>query len=89
MKQYHLYFSGNVQGVGFRYTSQRIAKNYKISGWVRNLSDGRVEMIVEGSEDEIAKFLEDLQTHFEGYISSKDVEIGEMTDEFKDFRIVQ
>jgi acylphosphatase len=44
----HLFYSGRVQGVGFRYTAQRIARSFAVTGWVRNLPDGRVELIVEG-----------------------------------------
>ena len=88
MKKYHIFFSGTVQGVGFRFTTERIARNYQVSGWVRNLSDGRVEMIVEGSEEQIIQLIEDIESHFEGYISEKDVAISDMTDQFKDFRII-
>lgn len=87
MKQYHIFFSGNVQGVGFRFTTDRIAQRYKVCGWVQNCTDGRVELHVEGRESEIVRFLEDVETHFEGYIASKSVDILDNTDEFKDFRI--
>ncbi len=66
--KYHLLFSGTVQGVGFRYTSQMLARRWNLSGWVRNLRDGRVEMFVEGEIEAIRGFLQDLERHFLGYI---------------------
>lgn len=49
----HIYFSGNVQGVGFRYHAYRIAEGLELTGWVQNLYDGRVEMEVQGEETRI------------------------------------
>ena len=46
----HIFFTGRVQGVGFRYQSAAIARSMGLTGWVRNLSDGRVEMEVQGEE---------------------------------------
>jgi acylphosphatase len=51
-----VYFSGHVQGVGFRYTVQRLALGFDVTGWVKNLSDGRVEMLVEGERGELEAF---------------------------------
>ena len=56
----HVYYSGNVQGVGFRFTTVRIAANYDINGYVKNMYDGRVEVVVEGEESEVDEFLQDL-----------------------------
>ncbi|WP_026825491.1 acylphosphatase [Exiguobacterium marinum] len=52
----HLIVSGRVQGVGFRYFSQETAQQYGIKGWVRNQSDGTVELHVEGPEQDIEAF---------------------------------
>ena len=49
----HFYFSGRVQGVGFRYRSYYIAQSMGLTGWVRNLWDDRVEMEVQGTREEI------------------------------------
>ena len=60
-------FAGNVQGVGFRFTTCRIAGSFDVTGSVRNCADGAVECIVEGSPDEIEAFvgaLEDQMGHF-------------------------
>lgn len=57
MKQYRIVVSGLVQGVGFRYFTLYTAKNYDIKGWVRNLSNGDVEIIAQGSEEALGHFL--------------------------------
>lgn len=54
----HVFYSGRVQGVGFRYTVRQIAKGYDVVGWVRNLPDGRVELLVGGEPREVADFLQ-------------------------------
>ena len=56
-KQLHLYYSGRVQGIGFRYTVQDIAASLKICGWVKNLIDGRVEVLAQAEEDILGGFL--------------------------------
>ena len=53
-----VFYEGNVQGVGFRWSVQHIAKGFDVTGWVRNLSNGRVELQVSGEEDEVRAFLE-------------------------------
>ncbi|MFB6174804.1 MAG: acylphosphatase [Candidatus Nanohalobium sp.] len=58
MKQVHLWISGNVQGVGFRASMRRRAKNNDVTGWVKNLEDGRVEAVLEGEEDDVAEVME-------------------------------
>jgi acylphosphatase len=61
-------FSGHVQGVGFRYTTLQVAKEYEVSGFVSNLPDGRVHLEVEGMKPEIEAFLKGLQEAMPGYI---------------------
>ncbi|MBL9155555.1 MAG: acylphosphatase [Verrucomicrobiales bacterium] len=57
-KQY--LFAGRVQGVGFRYSTKRLAMGFDLVGWVRNLDDGRVELQVMGDEGEVADFIEEI-----------------------------
>jgi acylphosphatase len=53
--------SGRVQGVGFRYFAERAAKKAGVCGWVRNLPDGRVETVVEGSDDAVERYLTEIR----------------------------
>ena len=55
-----VYYEGHVQGVGFRFTVRHIAKGFDVTGWVRNLPDGRVELQVSGGEDEVRSFLDQI-----------------------------
>jgi len=57
-KRYH--FEGRVQGVGFRYAVRQIAMSFDAIGWVKNLADGSVELVLEGEEEEVAEFIEEL-----------------------------
>jgi acylphosphatase len=58
MKRYRMriFYSGNVQGVGFRYTTKTLATGFEVTGTVRNLPDGRVELIAEGARAEVEAF---------------------------------
>jgi acylphosphatase len=58
IKRVHVYISGRVQGVFFRAYTQEAAQSLNLTGWVRNLSDGRVEAVFEGREDNVAAMLE-------------------------------
>ncbi len=53
-----VFFEGNVQGVGFRWSVKHIAKGFDVTGWVRNLADGRVELQAAGEETEVRDFVE-------------------------------
>ena len=69
-----VFYEGNVQGVGFRWTVRDIAKGFEVTGSVRNLADGRVEMQVNGEEKEVRAFLEAIkQSELRGLIR-KDTE---------------
>jgi acylphosphatase len=61
-------FSGRVQGVGFRYTCQTLARGFEVAGYVRNLSDGRVEVVVEGEPLELDEFVSAIQLDMSSYI---------------------
>jgi acylphosphatase len=63
-----VYYSGRVQGVGFRYTAHHLAQGFAVSGFVRNLDDGRVELLAEGEPAELVRFLDAIRGRFGGYI---------------------
>lgn len=64
MKHWHVLFRGRVQGVGFRWTVQKVGKESGITGWVRNLADGRVEMKAQGSIEALEELLRRLDKRF-------------------------
>tara|TARA_B100000315_G_scaffold255980_1_gene300772 strand:- start:144 stop:419 length:276 start_codon:yes stop_codon:yes gene_type:complete len=68
-KTIHAYYSGIVQGVGFRFTARMIANRHSVKGWVRNLSDGRVELLASGSDKDVDNFFIDLRNEFKRSIS--------------------
>ena len=86
----HVYFSGHVQGVGFRYTVRTVSLEFDVTGWVKNLEDGRVEILAEGERSELEAFqaaipdaglrrlIRDIQTRW-----------SEGTGEFRGFEIVR
>jgi len=85
-KQLRVFWRGRVQGVGFRYTAESTALALKLTGWVRNAPDGRVEAICEGSEARLKRFLEAMRTGpMQPYIQGDEVAWGEATGEFDDF----
>ena len=81
------HFAGNVQGVGFRYTAQNVARGFKVAGYVRNLPDGRVELVAEGEPDEIARLLDAIGERMEGFIKKRSDFDSPATEEFKSFGI--
>lgn len=83
----HILFRGQVQGVGFRYTANRIAGRYNISGFVRNLPDGDVEMLTQGPQQDIDKCIADIQDSFKGYIGDTKIEPVPCNSRYTDFRI--
>ena len=58
MLSLEVFYEGRVQGVGFRWSVRNVAKGFDVTGWVRNLADGRVQMQVTGEEQEVRDFLE-------------------------------
>ncbi len=82
-----IHFDGRVQGVGFRYTTENIAMRYNVLGYVRNLEDGRVELVMEGDDREMDGVIQSLQRKMNGYIRDVESEIYPATGEFEGFGI--
>jgi acylphosphatase len=81
------HFNGRVQGVGFRYTAQDIARGFNVTGYVRNLPDGRVELVAEGDEAEIERLLQSIAQRMEGFIKQRTDNDMPASGQFKDFSI--
>jgi acylphosphatase len=79
------HFSGRVQGVGFRYTVQNLALKYNVRGYVRNLPDGRVELIMEGPDGDLSHLLEDIKQKMNGFIRQVTIDESPPTNEFRCF----
>jgi acylphosphatase len=82
------FYSGNVQGVGFRYTVSSIARSYpNLTGFVRNLPDGRVEMFAEAAPANLDAFLSDIRDKMSGYISDTSISSGTGPPQYTSFEI--
>lgn len=74
-----VWFSGRVQGVGFRYTCRQIATEFEVSGTVQNLADGRVHLVAEGYSREVRPFIAEIADQMRSYIhETEESESGEM-----------
>ena len=82
-----VWFSGRVQGVGFRFTVDETARQFAVTGFVENLFDGRVRAMVEGSAAEIEKFLQAVEAEMDRYIAGVERRREPATGEFADFQI--
>lgn len=71
-----VFYSGSVQGVGFRYTVQQVARGFEVDGHVRNLPDGRVELAAEGDPAELDAFLEAIRDAMSRHIRDESIETG-------------
>lgn len=82
-----VHFSGHVQGVGFRYTTRQVAKEYEVTGFVQNLTDGRVRAEIEGAADEIDAFVAAVQERMHGYVRQVERRRERRLPQFVDFQI--
>lgn len=87
MKRIHVFYSGRVQGVGFRFTAENIAAKLGITGWVKNMRDGRVEVVAEGNQDKLEQFFKEINSYFADYIKDSQINWLESTGEFRDFGV--
>ena len=82
------YYTGHVQGVGFRYRVKTLVTGFEITGTVRNLDDGRVELVAEGERCELEEFLEAIRDSEIGrFIRNEQTDWSEAKNEFRGFAI--
>lgn len=86
-KRVHIFYSGRVQGVGFRFTAEGLAREAGIQGWVKNLRDGRVELVAEAGQAVLNDYMAAIKKTMGYYISDMDVEWSDATGEFNDFEV--
>ncbi|MBN2507648.1 MAG: acylphosphatase [Verrucomicrobia bacterium] len=85
-----VFYAGWVQGVGFRYTVSRLARGYEVTGVVRNLADGRVELVAEGDRAELDAFRQAIRDSEVGHgIRQEEARWTEAENEFRGFEIVR
>ncbi len=82
-------YNGRVQGIGFRYTCRYLAKGFSITGYVKNLEDGCVELVAEGSREEINRFLQMIdESDLKPFIRHRTLEWQSATGKWTDFHVV-
>jgi acylphosphatase len=85
--QFDVIFSGRVQGVGFRYTSNQVARRFEVTGWVKNLPDGTVQMVVEGTPGELESYLDAVGAETHGRVTKREIQRKPATGDFSGFEI--
>ena len=83
----HMIFSGRVQGVGFRFTAHRMAGRHRLTGYVRNLTDGTVEMLAQGPAQDIDDCIRDIQDCLARYVREVKTEEVPPNPTYTDFKI--
>ena len=83
----NIIFIGRVQGVGFRFTAHRIAKRCQLTGFVRNLSDGTVEMLAQGQPEDVDDCIRDIEESFSGYVRETKTEEIPPDTRYRNFKI--
>jgi acylphosphatase len=83
----HIIFAGRVQGVGFRFTAYRMAHRHQLNGYVRNLSDGTVEMLAQGSARDIDDCIQDIKEYFGDYLRETRIEEIPPDPKYNEFKI--
>lgn len=80
-------FRGHVQGVGFRYTTAHLARGYDVTGFVRNMPDGSVQLVVEGAPDVIERFISEIEQRMGRYIRDRQITHSEHIIGYDNFDI--
>jgi acylphosphatase len=86
----HIYITGFVQGIGFRYFVKSNARRLKLNGWVKNTNDGRVEVLAQGSKEEIEKLIKLCEKGpFLSEVKSVQAQWEKEEERFGDFRVAK
>lgn len=83
----HIVFKGRVQGVGFRFTALRMASRYQLTGYVRNMPDGAVEMLAQGQAADIDDCISDIDESFADYVKETIINDVPADPKYTDFKI--
>ncbi len=86
-QRWTVHYAGHVQGVGFRYRTTTIASQLEITGYVRNLADGRVELVAEGAANELRALVDGIKEQLGAYIRQTEVDRSGSTGEFGGFEV--
>ena len=84
-----IYFTGRVQGVGFRHTAKMTSRSFEVFGTVQNLPDGRVKMVVEGESGEIEQFILAVAESTYGNVRETHITQSQATGEFSSFDVIR
>ncbi len=83
----HIIFIGRVQGVGFRFTARRAASRRQLTGYVRNMPNGSVEMLAQGRPDDVDDCIQDIKEYFTDYLRETKIEEIPPDPRYTDFKI--
>jgi len=83
----HIIFTGHVQGVGFRFTAHRMASRRQLTGFVRNRSDGTVEMLAQGPAEDIDDCVQDISESLAGYVRETLIDDIPPDPKYTDFKL--
>ena len=87
MRRTSVHYRGQVQGVGFRARVERLARGHRVTGYVSNLPDGRVRLVIEGEAAEVDAMLQGVAEAMGDWIAEIQTQVTVATGEFRDFRI--
>lgn len=87
LKRACLTYTGRVQGVGFRFTARAVAERYAVQGYVKNITNGSVELLAEGEAAQVEAFLAEVETRLARYIAEKNVVWEQATGEYRQFDV--
>ncbi|HTX20899.1 MAG TPA: acylphosphatase [Candidatus Aquilonibacter sp.] len=89
-RRLQIFYSGRVQGVGFRYTAKTVAAGFEVTGTIRNLPDGRVELVAEGTREELEAFRAAIRNAgLDSFIRDENISWSDAQNQFRGFEIIR